>query len=66
VFTNLFEFGSIDPTKWINLIPLVIDISCPTMHYGTFVGLISTKWLPFFSHKQHIGQYHRLQDKHII
>ena len=40
---------------------------CPTMHYGKFVcWLLSTKWLPFFSRKQHIGQYHRLQDKHIM
>ena len=43
---HLFESGSIDPTKWINLIPLVIDISCLTMHYGKFVCLLSTQWLP--------------------
>jgi len=49
-----------DPTKWINFIPLVIDISCPTMHYGKFVCLLSTKWLPIVSLKQHNGQYHRL------
>jgi len=63
---NSFESGSIDPTKWIILITLVIDISCSTMHYGKFVCLLSTKWLPIFQLKQHIGQYHWLQDKHII
>ena len=61
---NLFESESIDPTKWINLVPIVIDISCPTMHYGKFVCLLSTKWLSMFSLKQRIGQCHRLQDKH--
>ena len=63
---NLFESGSIDLTNWINWIPLVIDISCPTMHYGKFVCFLSTKWLPSVSFKQDIGQCHRLQYKHII
>jgi len=65
----------LSPDQWIPLNGsiwprLAIATSCHTMHCGKFVCLLSTKCLPLFSLKQHIGQYkykyHRLQDKHII
>jgi len=59
-----FHFGSVYVSTYDNK----LDLNLKSGVYETYLSpdLLSTKWLPFVALKQHNGQYHRLQDKHII